>query len=206
MATKKRKTNWQYILIITILAAVAGGVILFLEYFWLQQEPSVLESFIVHEPIATPTAIDPNFLTQVNKCFLPTAAVYGYALRITDGFRSLDEQEEVYNQGRTENGHIVSWAPAGKSLHNYGFAVDVADRWRGYNINWKRLGQIAAFCGLEQVDDPHFEHRSGLTTDQFATGMRPAPLTLPCALMDERAQANQPLTLKDLKNCGAPKF
>jgi hypothetical protein len=206
MAAKRKKTNWQYILIVVILAALAGGIILFLEYFWLQDEPSVLGPSITHRVIAPATAIDPNFLNQVKECFLPTAAAYGYALRITDGFRSLDEQEEVYNQGRTEDGHIVSWAPAGRSLHNYGFAVDVTDRWRGYNINWKRIGKIAAFCGLEQADDPHFEYRNGLVTDQFAAGTRPTPLILPCALMDERAKANQSLTLKDLKNCGAPKF
>lgn len=202
---KKGKTNWQYILIIIIFAAVAGSAVLFFEY-WPTKEPEAFASYIVHQPIALPMGIDPNFLNQVEECFIPTAAAYGYTLRITEDFRSLAEQEDVYNQGRTEDGHIVSWAEPGKSLHNYGFAVDVADRWRGYNINWKRLAKMAAFCGLEQVDDPHFEHRSGLTTAQFAAGMRPAPLTLPCALMAERAAVSKPLTLKDLKACGAPKF
>lgn len=82
------------------------------------------------------------------------------------------------------------------------------DRWRGYNIDFNKLAKIAVYCGLEQVDPPHFEHRAGLTTDQFEAGMRPPPLILPCAIMDERAKANQKLTLKDLENnnCGLPKF
>ena len=79
-------------------------------------------------------------------------------------------------------------------------------RWRGYNIDWAELGKIGAYCGLEQVDDPHFEHRAGLTTEDFANGMRPPPLKLPCAIMDEKYAANQPLTLQDLQGCGAPKF
>ncbi|MBU6447877.1 M15 family metallopeptidase, partial [Patescibacteria group bacterium] len=143
------------------------------------------------------------------ECFIPTAAVYGYDLRITSGFRSLSEQTQIYDQGRTIDGHIISEASAGKSIHNYGFAVDVADRERAYDINWIKLGKIGAYCGLEQGpegDYPHFEHRGGLTTADFAAGLRPSPLSLPCPIMDVRAKANQSLTRTDLNNCGAPNF
>jgi len=206
MIKKRRKTNWSYILVIVILAAVASVVIFFKAYVWTGKESDASEFLFFRKPVPPPTEIDQNFLIQVNECFIPAAAAYGYTLRITSGFRSVEEQSQTFNQGRTENGHIVSWSPPGKSLHNYGFAVDVVDRWRGYDVNWKRLAKIGAFCGLEQVDDPHFEHRSGLTTAQFRDGARPPALTLPCALMDERAKANQPLTKTDLKNCGAPAF
>lgn len=166
---------------------------------------------VLHMPIPpppTPTALDPNFETQVSECFIPVATIYDYTLRVTSGFRSLAEQNVIYQSGRTVDGHIVSWAEPGKSLHNYGFAVDVVDRWRGYDINFDKLAKIGKYCGLEQVDPPHFEHREGLTTAQFGAGWRPSPLKLPCEIMDERAKTNQPLTLKDLKdnNCGAPKF
>ncbi len=203
MFIAKGKTNWLYILIVFILAIFVISGILFLNKEWLPKE---LAAITAEEPVPLPTGINQNFLTQVNECFIPTAAVYGYTLRITSGFRSITDQEQTFSQGRTENGHIVTWSEPGKSLHNYGFAVDVVDRWRGYDIDWKKLGKIAAFCGLEQVDDPHFEYRAGLTTADFAAGMRPPPLTLPCAIMDERAKSNQPLTLDDLKSCNAPKF
>jgi len=160
-------------------------------------------------PVPLPTAIDPNFLTQVNECFIPTAAVYGYTLRISSGFRTVAEQDQLYNKGRTVDGHIVTEALGGKSIHNFGFAVDVVDRWREYDINWDRLDKIGTYCGLEPGDDgdiSHFENRDGLTTADFLAGKRPAPLALPCAIMDERAKSGQPLTLKDLQNCGAPKF
>ena len=156
-----------------------------------------------------PTGLDPNFITQVDDCFLPTAAVYGYDLRITSGFRTIAQQQQIYNEGRLEDGTVVSEAPPGHSLHNYGFAVDVVDRWRGYNIDWPQLIAIGAYCGLGNGgvgDEPHFEYRGGLDTDQFAAGLRPVPLTLPCPAMATRAAAGQPLTLQDLQACGAPSF
>ena len=156
-----------------------------------------------------PTGLDPNFVTQVDDCFLPTAKVYGYDLRITSGFRTMAQQQQIYDQGRLENGTVISEAPPGHSLHNYGFAVDIVDRIKGYTIDWPQLIAIGAYCGLGNGgvgDEPHFEYRGGLDTDQFAAGMRPPPLTLPCPVMATRAAAGQPLTLQDLQACGAPTF
>jgi len=159
--------------------------------------------------VLMPTEINANFLTQVEECLIPTAAAYGYTLRVSSGFRTMEEQDQIYQQGRTENGHIVTEAPAGKSIHNFGFAVDVVDRWNGYDINWDRIAEMANYCGLEsggEGDVAHIEHRDGLTTAQFQRGRKPLELTLPCAIMHQRALAEQKLTLKDLQNCGAPKF
>jgi hypothetical protein len=168
---------------------------------------AAVEAIFVPAPM--PTEINANFINQVNKCFLPTAALYGYTLRITSGFRSLDEQEELYLQGREINGHIVTEAPAGKSIHNYGYAVDVVDRFLAFDIDWDKLGRIGAYCGLEQGDEgdlPHFEHRAGLTTDEFKDGHRPQDLTLPCPVMEERFAKEEKLTRADLNSCGAPNF
>jgi hypothetical protein len=159
--------------------------------------------------VPIPTGMNPNFLDQVNNCFFPTAAAYGYTLRITSGFRSMTEQAQIYDDGRDGSGTIISEAPPGHSLHNYGYAVDVVDRWQGYDLSWNQLIAIAGYCHLENGgpgDLPHFEYRGGLSTDDFATGERPPALTLPCPLMAVRATENQPLTLADLKSCGAPDF
>jgi hypothetical protein len=186
-----------------VVAIFAIGGLLAAKYVNLSNQQVFLAKAV---PAPIPTEINANFIKQVNECFLPTAAVYGYTLRITSGFRSVADQEQTYSEGRTVDGHIVTWAEPGKSLHNYGYAVDVVDRWRGYNVNWKKLAKIGAYCGLEQVDDPHFEHRGGLATADFAAGMRPPPLTLPCAIMDQKFQVNAGLTLADLKSCNAPPF
>jgi D-alanyl-D-alanine carboxypeptidase len=170
--------------------------------------PTPMSTFI-RKPAPLPTAENPSFLIQVTQCFIPTATVYGYDLRITAGFRSIAEQTQIYDLGRSMDGHIVSEAPPGHSLHNYGYAVDVADRTAGYNLNWTKLIKIAAYCHLESGgvgDLPHFEYRGGLTTDQFLAGDRPPPLSLPCPVMAQRSATGTPLTLKDLNACGAPKF
>ncbi len=204
---RKLKMDWRdprtisKIIILVMLLAAIGSLI-----FNYAESKSVK---IVQKFISAPTGMDDNFMTQVNECFIPTAALYGYTLRITSAFRSRDEQAAIYDQGRTVNGHIVTEAPPGKSIHAYGFAVDVVDRWRGFNINWVKLGKIGTYCGLEQGPDgdtAHFEHRGGLSTKDFAIGKRPDPLKLPCAAMDMRAKINKPLTLNDLKSCGAPSF
>lgn len=213
MRKEKDEKEWVYFLITLLFAVLIFRVAFFLENFSFQrtvlQERALLEKESVEfvpRKLPLPTEINQNFLTQINECFIPTAAAYGYTLRIVSGFRSLEEQSEIYEQGRVENGRIVSWATPGKSMHNYGYAVDVVDRWRGYYINWKRLGKIANFCGLSQVDDPHFEYRGGLSTTQFEMGLKPAPLVLPCEIMNEKAKLYLPLTLKDLESCGAKNF
>ncbi len=193
------KRNGKKILAIVAVCAVAiGGIILI---------PRLVT--INGSAVPMPTGMDPNFLEQVDECFIPTAAAYGYALRVTSGFRSMTEQAQVYDDGRDGSGTIVSEAPPGHSLHNYGYAVDIVDRWRGYDIDWTKLIAIGAYCHLENGgsgDLPHFEYGGGLTTDDFAAGLRPPLLALPCPLMATRAAESQPLTLADLKSCNAPDF
>ena len=46
-------------------------------------------------------------------------------IRITQGLRTFEEQDELYALGRTKPGKKVTNASAGKSIHNYGFAVDI---------------------------------------------------------------------------------
>ena len=205
MFSKNSKIRWLYVLVV-ITPVVWGGVVLMLRHDQSFIDPPPLALNVVITPRPMPTELNENFFTQVNECFIPVASVYGYALRITSGFRTIEEQAELYQQGRTVDGHIISWAEAGKSIHNYGYAVDVVDRWRGYTINWKRLAGIAEYCGLAQIDDAHFEYRGGLTTEQFVAGLTPSLLELPCAIMSERARAGEAFTRKNLQDCHAPEF
>ena len=205
MFSKEKKTNWKYIAIILAVAAL-GAVTANVQHDRLRGDMAMNTANVFRPPVPMPTEIDANFLTQINECFIPIAAFYGYALRLTSGFRTMEEQDQLYEQGRTVDGHIISWAPKGKSIHNYGFAVDVVDRWKGFTVDWKKLAKIGAYCGLKQVDDPHFEYRGGLTTEQFEFGMRPQPLVLPCARLGERASVGQSLSKEDIQSCGVPEF
>ena len=52
-------------------------------------------------------------------------AARGMDALITDGFRTFQEQDKLFAQGRTEPGDIVTNARGGESNHNYGMAVDL---------------------------------------------------------------------------------
>jgi peptidoglycan LD-endopeptidase CwlK len=46
-------------------------------------------------------------------------------VRISQGLRTFQEQNDLYAQGRTKPGKKVTNAKGGQSIHNYGFAVDI---------------------------------------------------------------------------------
>lgn len=48
----------------------------------------------------------------------------GLRLRISQGLRTISEQDALYSQGRTTKGKIVTNAKGGQSYHNYGLAFD----------------------------------------------------------------------------------
>ena len=61
-----------------------------------------------------------NLIEHINtKILLGKAKV-----RITDVYRSFEEQDKLYAKGRTEPGNKVTDAKAGYSFHNYGLAFD----------------------------------------------------------------------------------
>lgn len=48
------------------------------------------------------------------------------AIRVTQGYRTFEEQKSLYEQGRSKPGQIVTNATPGSSYHNYGLALDFA--------------------------------------------------------------------------------
>jgi peptidoglycan LD-endopeptidase CwlK len=105
------------------------------------------------------------------------AAAEGIILVFTHTTRTALEQQELYEQGRSRPGPIVTAAPAGYSWHEFGRAFDVAiKRWSGdqtpgnwYDGPWDRVGELGEACGLEwggrwkHPDYPHFQHTGGRT-------------------------------------------
>lgn len=47
-----------------------------------------------------------------------------FNILIYEGIRSIQRQDELYTQGRSKSGRIVTNAKGGQSFHNYGFAFD----------------------------------------------------------------------------------
>jgi peptidoglycan LD-endopeptidase CwlK len=103
------------------------------------------------------------------------------------GLRTFETQDELYAQGRTTPGKIVTNARGGDSWHNYGLAADYVLDLNGdkpglqwsWNIkadldadganDWKEMANIAEESGLEAgyfwmkfPDAPHVQNRFGL--------------------------------------------
>ena len=99
--------------------------------------------------------------------FIIAAQAKGMYLRITSGHRTFEEQDELYAQGRTKPGAIVTNAKGGYSNHNYGLAFDVVEiknskaLWDG---DWNAIGELGKSFGFEWggewssfPDRPHFQ-------------------------------------------------
>jgi peptidoglycan L-alanyl-D-glutamate endopeptidase CwlK len=108
---------------------------------------------------------------------------------ITDSYRSIEEQNQLYSKGRTSNGKIVTQVKGGYSYHNYGLAFDivpVSDDKLNYNDqnSYKLAAQIAEPLGLEWggnwkkfMDTPHFQYSLALNYDNITKGVE-IPSTL----------------------------
>jgi len=92
-------------------------------------------------------------------------------LRITQGLRTMREQQTIYNQGRTAPGIKVTNAKPGQSYHNYGLAVDLV-RMDGKKVDWNyKMSNLLPFSKKYNIfwggnfksfkDEPHFEKTLG---------------------------------------------
>ena len=106
-------------------------------------------------------------------------------LFVVHTLRTYDEQQSLYEQGRTEPGKIVTNARGGSSFHNFGLAMDLPfeqdgtqhPTWStaGDDINdWRLLGAMGEAIGFEWGGSPsfplrdfgHFHYSAGQTMDR----------------------------------------
>lgn len=92
---------------------------------------------------------------------------------ITETIRSFHRSDELYAQGRTTKGNIVTNAKAGQSYHNYGLAIDFVLQVNGkivwdVNDNWMKVVKCFKQKGFAWGGDfksikdyPHFEMTIG---------------------------------------------
>lgn len=98
-------------------------------------------------------------------------------LRISQGLRTIAEQNALYAQGRTVKGSIVTNAKGGQSYHNFGLAVDLVqlkDNAVNWSFDYSQLQPIAARYGIvwggtfkSLIDKPHFELTYGYKPSQL---------------------------------------
>lgn len=104
------------------------------------------------------------------RAIIESAAAIGIAIKIISGTRTYDEQNALYEQGRTKPGRIVTNARGGYSNHNFGIAFDIGVFEGGRHIEetpaYKAVGALGLKLGLEWggnwktiQDEPHFQLR-----------------------------------------------
>jgi peptidoglycan L-alanyl-D-glutamate endopeptidase CwlK len=162
---------------------IAIPALAFLVWFFVFKKKgvqSIVSNFKTYPPISDNISeervlkISPKIRNNV-RGFFQEAENQGIKLRLTDGFRSFEEQDALYSKGRTTAGNIVTNAKGGQSYHNYGLAFDVVDMelwWNG--ADWQKIGKIGKSFGFEWggdwsgfVDKPHFQKKFGQTTSQL---------------------------------------
>jgi len=120
------------------------------------------------------------------EALLAGAQVQGIRLALVSGYRSSEEQDLIYAQGRTRPGPMVTDVRGGQSWHNFGLAFDVAvlnaadqATWPNDPNLWTRIGVMGESLGLKwggrfpAPDRPHFEYHPGLSIQAAAQGKRP---------------------------------
>ena len=112
--------------------------------------------------------------------FIKECAKAGIEVDIISTFRDNARQNQLFAQGRTKPGKIVTYAKAGQSWHNYGLAFDFVVKHNG-KIDWgdlksyKAARKIGESLGLEGLsfELAHLQARGGLTLAQAQAGAKP---------------------------------
>lgn len=104
----------------------------------------------------------------------------GITTKIYCGYRSFEEQAGLYNQGRTTQGRIVTYAKPGQSPHQHKIAYDMVPIINGKAIwnddhLWEILGKEGQALGLEWggewnrfKDKVHFQFMARLSIEEIS--------------------------------------
>lgn len=116
--------------------------------------------------------------------FIKRCAEAGIDVLITSTYRDAEAQNELYAQGRTKPGKIVTKAKAGQSFHNWRCAFDFVPiingkaQWNNTNL-FTQCGEIAESVGLEWAgrwtrfrEFPHCQYTGGLRLADFQAGKK----------------------------------
>ncbi|MCL5105693.1 MAG: M15 family metallopeptidase [Armatimonadetes bacterium] len=125
---------------------------------------------------ASKKGLDPEFVERLN-LFEARLKHRKIDVIMTCGYRSTQEQDDLYARGRTRPGRIVTNARGGDSWHNYGLAADYAfviDGKVTWDGHWSIFGILAKECSLEWggswrrfKDRPHVQWTKGYTLAQM---------------------------------------
>lgn len=142
------------------------------------------------EDIEVPNGLHP-IVEEKQDELMERANQKGIPILISDGFRSIEEQNNLYEQGRSKPGKIVTNARGGESLHNFGLAIDFAllnkdgiaiwdmeyDGNQNNKQDWLEVVDLAKELGFEWGGDwtafkdyPHLQMDFGISLRELQRG------------------------------------
>lgn len=161
--TKEIEIPYQYIYI-GIGSVVISGIILYLLRHQIYKKFDYKTEYLL-------LTLEPDTRKKVRRCIAANRKA-GRDVRLIEADRPCERQDELYEQGRSKPGKIVTNAKCGQSAHNYRRAVDLVEFKDGKplwdNPNWEAIGKACEAAGLQWggrwtglKDYPHFEDMAG---------------------------------------------
>ncbi|WP_307364084.1 M15 family metallopeptidase [Peribacillus cavernae] len=154
-------------------------------YYFVPPDPDELE---------LPDGLHP-LVVEKRDILIGRAGEAGIPILITDGYRTIEDQNQLYERGRSQPGKIVTYARGGESLHNFGLAIDFAllnkkgnaiwdmqyDGNRNGKRDWAEVVTMAKQEGFQWGGDfkgsfkdyPHLEMGFGLSLRELQRGEKP---------------------------------
>ncbi|MGE7924299.1 M15 family metallopeptidase [Viridibacillus arvi] len=187
------KSNINYSLITGIIIIIIFTISFSLLYIFSRHNQIEEDKYVLlGDEAPIPTELHP--IVEENKnILLEKAAEIDIDVIITEGLRPFEKQDELYNQGRSTLGNIVTYSKAGESFHNYGLAFDYAIKNPNGGIEWDidydgnhngqsdwfEVAEIAKELGFEWGGDwrkfkdyPHLQMTFGLSIPMLQEGYR----------------------------------
>lgn len=175
------------------LLIVMVSIPIFLLYVLPTIDDVFTSSTLEREDVSIPTKLHPQ-VNEAKNILIEETRAKGIEIMITDGHWTEEEQDNLYQQARSESGNIVTIAKGGQSYHNYGLAIDFALKLDNGNVvwdldrddnnngeaDWMEVVAIAKDLGFEWGGDwtsfkdyPHLQMDFGLSIRELQYGKRP---------------------------------
>ncbi|MCA9737734.1 MAG: D-alanyl-D-alanine carboxypeptidase family protein [Gemmatimonadetes bacterium] len=143
-----------------------------------------------------PDRLHPELRARLERVMERMRAEYGHEVKIAEGYRTQERQAQLFAQGRTAPGPVVTWTRT--SAHTDGLAVDVViDGTYENPIAYERFARLAreeGLVSLAPLDPGHVELEgepfdgrafgSSVRVTQLGEIERPAPVARPARPAD----------------------
>ena len=136
--------------------------------------------------------------------FLKRTKAAGLNVLITEVYRTSAYQDQLYSQGRTKPGKIVTNLRGGQSIHEYRCAFDICRNVKGKEyddsdnfflkcgIVWEEMGGEWGGRWKSFPDKPHFQFTAGFTDSQIRAGAKiPDDAKMPWEIKAEKEEQEE---------------